>query len=110
SLTSFMDGFELPDNELHFNAVVNYDQLDTSKFGSVGTLDLAPNTSLTNSLIPTTVKPSIASIIGQNGDNSALIKQQEQQIGLLQQQLGLLSNISNKDNSVYLDGKQLYNS
>ncbi|MET1177569.1 phage tail tape measure protein [Peribacillus simplex] len=47
-----------------------------------------------------------------NNDNSltfSLLKKQDTQIELLQQQLGLLSKILLKDNNTYLDGKDLYN-
>jgi tape measure domain-containing protein len=67
SLNSFLDGFELPkdDNELHFKAVVDYDQLDTSKFGNAGSLSLSPNTSVTNGLVAST-----KAALGQNGGTS----------------------------------------
>lgn len=53
SLNQFLDGFELPedDNELHFKAVIDYDSLDTSRFGSLG---LIPDTSLTRGLASAT--------------------------------------------------------
>jgi tape measure domain-containing protein len=54
SLNSFIDGFELPtaDNELHFKAVVDYDSLDPSKFGSVAPMKL--NTSVTSGIASAT--------------------------------------------------------
>jgi hypothetical protein len=63
-------------------------------------------------MITTIPTPNTAttSAPSQNGDNSSIIKQQEQQIGLLKQQNELLSGILNKDNSTYLDGKSIYNS
>jgi tape measure domain-containing protein len=67
SLNQFLDGFELPadDNELHFKAVVDYDQLDVNKFGSVAPLTIKPDTSLTNGLL-TATKINL----GQNGDKT----------------------------------------
>lgn len=113
SLNQFLDGFQLPkeENELKFKAVVDYDKFDKSKFGAVGNLAVAADTSLTSGMIKSipTKSTVIASESGQNADNSAIIRQQDEQIGLLKQQNQLLSNISNKDNSVYLDGKELYN-
>ncbi|QOS90217.1 phage tail tape measure protein [Peribacillus sp. JNUCC41] len=47
-----------------------------------------------------------------NNDNNlifSLLKKQDTQIELLQQQIGLLSKILLKDNNTYLDGKELYN-
>ncbi|MDV7767809.1 transglycosylase SLT domain-containing protein, partial [Peribacillus sp. CSMR9] len=47
-----------------------------------------------------------------NNDNSlifSLLKKQDTQIELLQQQLGLLSKILSKDTNTYLDGKVLHN-
>jgi tape measure domain-containing protein len=53
SLNQFLDGFQLPkdENELKFKAVVDYDKLDTSRFGNVGTLSVTPDTSLTSGLV-----------------------------------------------------------
>jgi tape measure domain-containing protein len=120
SLNQFLNGFEIPqdDNELHFKAVVDYESLDSRKFGTVGTLSVAPDTSVTSSLV-TASKVGIISGVqarngltvdaGQNDNNSAVIKQQEEQIGLLKKQNELLNDISNKDNSLYLDSKEVYN-
>ncbi|WMX57453.1 phage tail tape measure protein [Peribacillus sp. R9-11] len=47
-----------------------------------------------------------------NNDNSlifSLLKKQDTQIELLQQQLGLLSKILLKDNNTYIDGKEIHN-
>jgi hypothetical protein len=114
SLNQFLDGFQLPeeDNELRFKAVVDYDKLDTSKFGPIGSLGVKPNTSLTSGMITSIPTPNntTTSAPVQNGDNSAIIGQQEQQIGLLKQQNNLLSGILNKDQSTYLDGKEIYKS
>lgn len=113
SLNQFLDGFKLPedDNELKFKAVVDYDKLDTSKFGPVGNLPVTPNTSLTSGMVASIPTPNTTTTSApvQNGDTLAMNKQQEQQINLLKQQNQLLSDISNKDNSVYLDGKAMYN-
>jgi tape measure domain-containing protein len=67
SLNQFLDGFELPaaDSELHFKAVVDYDQLDASKFGSVAPLTIQPDTSLTNGLVTATKAD-----LRQNGDTT----------------------------------------
>jgi tape measure domain-containing protein len=113
SLNQFLDGFELPgnDNELHFKAVIDYDKLDTSKFGGLAPLRVSPNTSLTSSMIPTpTSTAPMTGGYGQNDSNKEIINKQEQQLGVMQKQIELLSGILNKDNSTYLDGKELYNS
>lgn len=49
SLNKFLDGFELPeaDSELRFKAVIDYEALDTSKFGNAGSLNVRPDTSFT---------------------------------------------------------------
>lgn len=67
SLNKFLDGFELPDSqsELHFKAVVDYEAIDPSKFGSVNPLTIRPDTSLTNGLVAST-----KDAFRQNGNNS----------------------------------------
>lgn len=112
SLNQFLDGFELPeaDRELRFKAVVDYDRLDTSKFGNPS-LSVMPNTSSTSGMIPSIVtKANTPDVYSQNGNNLEMIRKQEQQLGMLQKQIELLSGILNKDNSTYLDGKEMYNS
>lgn len=115
SLNSFLDGFQLPeeDTELRFKAVVDYDNLDTSKFGEIGklgTVNAKLDTSTTVGMV-TSIPTKLTTGIDekrQNDNNTAILKQQDEQINLLKQQNALLSNISSKDNSVYLDGKALY--
>lgn len=51
--------------------------------------------------------PTVAS---SGGSNSAMIERQDAQIALMQQQLNILTAILAKDNGVYLDGKEIYNS
>lgn len=53
SLNQFLDGFQLPkdENELRFKAVVDYDKLDSSKFGKLKPMTIQPDTSLTSGLI-----------------------------------------------------------
>jgi tape measure domain-containing protein len=53
SLNNFLNGFELPDdeNELHFKAVIDYESFDPSKFGSLESLRIKPDTSFTISSI-----------------------------------------------------------
>lgn len=48
----FLDAFasQPTDNELHFKAVVDYDQLDANKFGSIAPLRVTPNTAMTKGL------------------------------------------------------------
>jgi tape measure domain-containing protein len=68
SLNKFLDGFELPvqDNEIHFKAVVDYDKLDASKFGTIPPVAVQPDVSLTNGLVA-----SAKAGLGQNGNNNA---------------------------------------
>jgi tape measure domain-containing protein len=56
SLNKFLDGFQLPkdDNELKFKAVVDYDKLDSSKFGKLKPFTVQPDTSLTSGLVTAT--------------------------------------------------------
>jgi tape measure domain-containing protein len=67
SVNEFIDAFELPvqDNEIHFKAVVDYDQLDASKFGSVAPVTIRPDTSLTSGLVTATKAE-----LSQNGNNN----------------------------------------
>lgn len=53
TLTQFVDGFELPDNELHFKAVVDYEKVDLNKFGNLSSGIVIPNVSTTQSLAAT---------------------------------------------------------
>jgi len=56
SLNQFLDGFDVPDgdNELHFKAVIDYDSVDPSKFGSLKPVNVVPNTSVTTGNINAT--------------------------------------------------------
>lgn len=56
SLNQFLDGFQLPqdENELRFKAVVDYDKLDSSKFGKLNPMTIQPDTSVTNGLVTAT--------------------------------------------------------
>jgi len=67
NLNKFIQGFELPedDNELHFKAVVDYDAIDTGKFGSLSALALKPDPALTSSLMR-----SAKADLRQNGNNT----------------------------------------
>lgn len=42
--------------------------------------------------------------------NNEMLRRQDEQIGLMQKQLALLTALVSKDNNVYLDGKEIYNS
>jgi hypothetical protein len=53
TLNEFIEGFdpEPENNELHFKAVVDYEALDTAKFGSPKAMRVIPNLAMTNGLI-----------------------------------------------------------
>lgn len=114
SLNNFLDSFSAPslDNEFHLKAVIDYDQFDPSKAGLLQTLGLAPNTALTKSLIAATdqnISNARQQSNGQPTDVTALLARMEQSNSLTQQQVEILYALYNKDTSVYLDGKELYN-
>lgn len=53
SLNKFLDGFETDiDNELHFKAIIDYDDLNLNKFGK--SIAMIPDTSLTSNLVSST--------------------------------------------------------
>ena len=110
SVNKFIEGFSLPEdnNEIHIKAVIDYDPFDPTKFGPAP-LSIAPNTRFTNSLAYTTDPNTYKQTqYNQFDDRSSIIKQQDEQIGLLKEQNAWLSRIASKDNNVYLDGKQMY--
>lgn len=118
SVNDFIRNFSLPDadNEIHFKAVVDYDALDTSRFGTPGAISVRPNTALTTGLAESsradivTAKVRSIAVSGQNGNiDPELRKKQEEQIELQKETNKYLFNISKKDNSLYLDGKEIYN-
>jgi hypothetical protein len=65
TLDKFLDILTPDDNELHFKAVVDYDALDTKKFGRMDPIGLRPDTSFTNRLVS-----AAKSNFGQNGNNT----------------------------------------
>lgn len=67
SLSRFLDGFDPTpkDNEVHFKAVVDYDKLDTNKFGKPKPYTVTPDTSFTNGMVP-----FVMSKFSQNNDKT----------------------------------------
>lgn len=65
ALNEFLDGIgsDIPDNELHFKAIIDYDGVDTSKFGTLNPVAMLPDLSFVNSVIGAT-----KSLFGQNGN------------------------------------------
>lgn len=86
AVNEFIDGFELPDsdNELHFKAVVDYESLDTSKFGNLNSVQIKPDTSLANSLATAISSsryrsnapmPSVVETSRSNNNDDQIVKQ-----------------------------------
>lgn len=69
SLNKFLKGFELPDSkEVTFKAKLEYDKFDSTKFGQMAPVGIAPDTSTTSGLVAATKANN-----RQNGNNSSTV-------------------------------------
>lgn len=78
AVNQFLDGFDMPSNEIHFRAVVDYDTVDINRFGKLSPLQFSPDTSYTSGLVAETKRAQKVQIIQQQETPTPKVNNVEQ--------------------------------